>query len=182
MNYLDIAVVISLLYGMVKGFSNGIITEISNIISVFLAIYIGIHFSQLIYPYLNLEMLSDYSNAIPLIAFLLVFVIILTIVKSIGEIINKITKQLALGFISRVLGAVFGIIKLLIICMFLLVLATDYKLINKPLKENSILLIPLQRVSQIIIPEFNKHKKTIIKVTKESTEKAKKTLEKKINP
>ena len=66
MNYLDVAILVFLLYGMVKGFSNGIIIEISNTISVFLAVYIGVHFSQLVYPYLNLDILSDYSNAIPL--------------------------------------------------------------------------------------------------------------------
>ena len=182
MNYLDIVIMISFLYGAVKGFLNGIITEISNIISVFLAIYIGIHFSQLVYPYLNLDILSDYSNAIPLIAFLIVFIIIIIIVKSTGELINKITKQLALGLISRLLGAIFGMIKLLIICIFLLLLATDYELIDRQTQEKSILLIPLQRVSKIIIPEINKHKKIIIEATKESTEKAKQTLEQKINP
>ena len=58
-----------------KGFSNGIIIEISNLISLFLAIYIGVNFSQLIYPYLKTEILSDYSNIVPLIAFLIVFII-----------------------------------------------------------------------------------------------------------
>ena len=90
MNYIDIVVLISGLYGLIKGFSNGIITETSNLISVFLAIYIGVHFSELIYPYLNLNILSDYSNIIPLAAFLLFFIIIITIVKSIGDLINRI--------------------------------------------------------------------------------------------
>ena len=66
MNYLDIVILILSLYGLSKGFSNGIITETSNLISVFLAIYIGVHFSELIYPYLSLNILSDYSNLIPL--------------------------------------------------------------------------------------------------------------------
>ena len=181
MNYLDIIIVVLLFYGIVKGFSNGIITEISNIISVFLAIYIGVHFSQLIYPQLQFDVLSEYSNIIPLIAFLIVFIVILVIVKSIGELINKITKQLALGFISRLLGAVFGMIKLLIICGLILVPVTDYELIDKQIQESSILLTPLKRVSKTTIPEINKHKKTIIEATKESTEKAKRTLQKKIN-
>lgn len=181
MNYLDIIIVVSLFYGIVKGFSNGIIIEVSNIISVLLAIYIGIHFSQLIYPYLKVDILSNYSNAIPLIAFLIVFIIIIIIVKSIGELINTITKKLALGFISRLLGAIFGVIKILVICVFLLVLATDYSLIDKNTQANSILLIPLQNASQMIIPEIKKQKKIIINATKETTEKAKRTIEKKIN-
>ena len=181
MNYLDIVILILSLYGLSKGFSNGIITEISNLISVFLAIYIGVHFSELIYPYLNLNILNDYSNLIPLIAFLIVFVLIIIIVKSIGELINKITNQLALGFISRLLGAAFGMIKLLVICVFLLFLATDYNMLNNETEEKSILLKPLKNISTIILPEINKHKEIIIKETKENTKRAKEEIKQKIN-
>ena len=181
MNYIDIVVLISGLYGLIKGFSNGIITETSNLISVFLAIYIGVHFSELIYPYLNLNILSDYSNIIPLVAFLLVFIIIITIVKSLGELINRIN-QLALGLISRFLGAVFGMIKLLVICVFFLFLATDQDMINQQIQEKSIFLKPLKKVSATIIPKLNKQKELIIKETKESTRKAKEELKQKINP
>tara|TARA_B100001758_G_C18398488_1_gene607448 strand:+ start:922 stop:1473 length:552 start_codon:yes stop_codon:yes gene_type:complete len=181
MNYLDIIIAIPLLYGLTKGFSNGIITELSNIISVVLAIYVGIHFSDLIYPYLDLDILQDYSKLIPLIAFLMVFIIIMVIIKSIGEVINKITNHLALGFVSRILGAIFGAIKLLLICICLILLATNYELIDKKTQDNSILLIPLKKASKVILPEIKKHKKDIIEATKEGAEKAKKSLKQKIN-
>jgi membrane protein required for colicin V production len=181
MNYLDIVIIIPLLYGLAKGFSNGIIIELSNIISVFLAIYIGIHFSELVYPYLKIDILNDYSNLIPLIAFLIVFIVIMVIVKSIGEVINKITNHLALGLISKILGAVFGMTKIILICICLLLLATNYELIDRKTQNNSILLIPLQKASKIVLPEITKHKEKIIDATKEGTEKAKRSLEQKIN-
>tara|TARA_B100001113_G_scaffold353140_1_gene356466 strand:+ start:69 stop:632 length:564 start_codon:yes stop_codon:yes gene_type:complete len=181
MNYLDIIIVILIFYGLVRGFSNGIIIEVSNIISVFFAIYIGAHFSQLIYPYLSLKMLKDYTNIVPLVAFFLVFLIILVIVKSLGEILNKISKQLALGFLSRILGAFFGMLKMLLICLVLLFLVVDYEVLDKQTQKKSILFIPLQSATQVLIPEFKKHKKTIIKSAKESTKKAKETIEKRIN-
>ena len=165
MNYIDIIIIILLFYGMIKGFSNGIIIEVSNIISVFLAVYIGINFSQLIYPYLSFKILSDYTNILPLIAFFLVFIIILVIVKSLGEILNKISKQLALGFLSRILGVFFGTIKMLLICMFLLFLVVDYEILDKQTQKKSILFSPLQNATQILLPEFKKHKKTINKQT-----------------
>ena len=81
MNYLDVIISVLLLYGIVKGYSNGIIKEITNIISVFLAIYIGVHFSELIHPKITSYMNNDYTQVIPLLAFLLVFIIILIIIK-----------------------------------------------------------------------------------------------------
>ena len=182
MNYLDIIISICVIYGLVKGFSNGIIIEISNIISVFLAIYIGIHFSEFIYPYLSLDKLSDYSNIIPLASFLIVFIIIMVIIKSVGELINKITNQLALGLISKLLGAIFGMIKLLLILMVTFFLAMEYDLIDKQTKEESILFNPIKKASKNIIPQIRKHKENIIEATKEKTEKAKQALEEKINP
>ncbi len=180
-NYLDIIISVLLLYGMVKGYSNGIIKEITNIISVFLAIYIGIHFSELIHPHINSYVINDYTKAIPLLAFLFVFIIILIIIKSIGELINRLTRLLALGLISRLLGAVFGILKLLVICCFLLLLVMDYGLIDKQTQKGSVLVAPIERISKVAIPEINKKKKIIIEATKESTEKAKEAVEKKIN-
>jgi len=181
MNYLDVIISVLLLYGIVKGYSNGIIKEITNIISVFLAIYIGVHFSELIHPQINSHMNSDYTNAIPLLGFLLVFIIIFIIIKSIGELINRFTKLLALGLISRLLGVVFGMLKLMVICCFLLLPAKEYGLIDKKTQKESILIVPIERAFKIIIPEINKKKKSIIEATKTHTEKAREVLEKKIN-
>lgn len=182
MNYLDIVISILLLYGLIKGYSNGIIKEITNTISVFLAIYIGIHFSEFIHPYFNLDVFNDYKNAIPLIAFLIVFVIILIIIKSVGELINRLTKLLALGLISRFLGAIFGTLKFLLVCCALFLLGNNYHLIDDKTQKSSILFIPIRGVTEIIIPEINKSKKIFIEATKEETKKAKKVLDKKINP
>ena len=180
--YADVIIILLVLYGLKKGFQNGIIIEISNIISVFLAIYIGVHFSEFIYPYLSLEGLNNYSNIIPLIAFLIVFIIILIIVKSIGELIHRISNQLALGLISRVLGAIFGMMKLLLLCVFLLSISTSLNLMDISKQQKSMLLRPLKKVSKVVLPEITKHKKIIMEATKENIEKAKDSLEKKINP
>ena len=130
MNYIDIIILIPLLYGLIKGFSNGIIKEITNIISLVLAIYLGIHFSNLIEPYLQSELLSGHEKIIPLIAFLVVFILVLIIIKSIGELIDRLTKLLALGIISRFLGAIFGVLKIMVFFSGALFFLTEYKIIN----------------------------------------------------
>jgi membrane protein required for colicin V production len=132
-------------------------------------------------PHLASDFLSNFEKSLPLIAFMLVFIIILIIIKSIGELIDRLTKLLALGLISKILGAIFGMIKLLIVCGFLILLAADYDILDKETTENSILLNPVQKISTTILPQISKHKQIIIEATKESTEKAKQRLEQKIN-
>ena len=182
MNYLDIAIAVPLLYGLIKGFSNGIIKEITNVLSVVLAIYVGIHFADLIEPYLQSDALSGYERAMPLIAFVFVFIIILIIIKSIGELIDRITKLLALGIISRFLGAIFGIFKIIVVFSGMLFFLTEYKIIGHQIEKDSILLTPIQDVSEILIPKINKHKRIIIDTTKENTKKAKEKINQQINP
>ena len=181
MNYVDIIISVPLLYGLIKGFSNGIIKEITNTLSVFLAIYIGIQFSTLIEPYLQSDALSNYERAIPLIAFLIVFIVVLIIIKSIGGLIDRLTKLLALGIISRFLGAIFGVFKIMIIFSGILFFLTEYKMIDHQTKKDSILLKPIQDFSETIIPKINKHKKIIIDTTKEKTKRVKQRINKKVN-
>ena len=70
---------------------------------------------------------------------------------------------------------------MLLICMFLLFLVVDYEILDKQTQKKSILFSPLQNATQILLPEFKKHKKTIVNSAKESTKKAKENIEKRIN-
>ena len=182
MNYVDIIISIPLLYALIKGFSNGIIKEITNVFSVVLAIYVGVHFSNLIEPYLQSDVLSGYERAMPLIAFLIVFIVILIIIKSIGELIDRLTKLLALGIISRFLGAIFGVFKIMVIFSGALFFLTEYKIIDHQIEKDSILLKPIQEVSEVLVPKINKHKKIILETTKENTKKVKEKINQQINP
>jgi membrane protein required for colicin V production len=180
MNYLDIIITIPLLYGLIKGFSNGLIKEITGLLGLLAGTYVAINFSSYLYPKFT-DFLGGYEQFIPIISFITLFIVSVVMIKIVGYIIDKITKALALGFVSRLLGAFFGILKVVVIYSFLLFLTTDYKLIDKQTQEQSVLIIPLQEFSEIITPEINKHKSNFLEKTKERTEKAKKTIEKKIN-
>ena len=53
MNYLDIAIAVPLLYGLVKGFSNGLIKEITGLVSLIIGIYVAVNFSIFLEPHLS---------------------------------------------------------------------------------------------------------------------------------
>lgn len=177
MNYLDIVIVIPLLYGTAKGFSNGVIKEISGLLGLLIGAYVAINFSSYLHPKFT-EVFGGHEKFIPIISFAALFIVSVIMIKILGYIIDKLTKALALGFVSKLLGAIFGFLKVLVIFSFLFSLVTDYELIDKRVQQQSVLIIPLKEVSEIIIPEINEHKKTIIETTKESTEKTKKILNK----
>ena len=183
MNYIDIIIAVSLLYGLIKGFSNGLIKEITNILSVVIAIYIGFHFSNLIEPYLKNETAASYEGIIPLASFMIVFIIILVIIKSIGELIDRLTKILALGIISKLLGAIFGFFKFVVVLSGIYFFLSHHNILNyKSLDKKSILLKPIQNMAGVIIPKINQHKDVIINKANTNTKKAKEKLRDQVTP
>ena len=136
MNYLDIIIVISLFYGMVKGFANGLVKEITGLIGLFIGVYVAISFSSYLHPKFA-EVLGGYEQFIPIISFATLFIVSVIIIKMLGYIIDKFAKALALGFVSRLLGGAFGGLKIGVILIFLLSLVAKYELIDKEIQEKS---------------------------------------------
>ncbi len=161
MNYLDIIIVIFLLYAIIKGFANGLIKEVTNLTGLAIGAYIAINFSSYLYPKVS-DLLLGHQEFVPLIAFTTLFVVSVLIIWILGNTLDKLTKILALGLISKILGSIFGGLKIVIISSFALVFLTQDDLINHQTQEESVLLVPLQKVSEYIIPKVNKHKNKIL--------------------
>lgn len=175
MNYLDIAIAVPLLYGLIKGFSNGLIKEITGLLSLIIGIYVAVNFSILLEPHLS-GIFDNYEQFKPIIAFAVLFVSTILIIKLIGILANKLTKALALGFVSRIFGAVFGILKIALIVSFLLTVEARFELITKGTKQASQLYEPTSNLLEILTPHFAEHKNIFEKIqdtTKGATEKLK---------
>jgi membrane protein required for colicin V production len=179
MNYLDIIIAVALLYGLIKGFSNGIIKEITSLLALFIGVYVAVNFSEYLEPKF-IDILDGYQEFIPVLAFGVLFLVSFLCIKTLGFFIDKLTKFLALGILSRVFGGVFGFLKIVVIFSFLLFVILNFNLadkLDKETKEDSILLGPLTGAAKVIIPELKKHQSILDKIEK-GTEKVKE----KINP
>jgi len=180
MNYLDIIIAVPLLYGLIKGFSNGLVKEITSLLALFIGVYIAINFSEYLEPKF-IYILDGYKEFVPVLAFGVLFLVSVLCIKALGFFVDKLTKALALGVFSRIFGAVFGFLKVVVVFSFLLFVITDYNLVNKQTKEDSVLFNPLNDVAKLITPELKKHQSILDKIDKKA-KKAKEKLNKKINP
>jgi len=176
MNYLDIIIAVPLLYGLIKGFSNGLVKEVTSLLSLFVGVYVAINFSEYLEPKF-IDILDGYQEFVPVLAFGVLFLVSVLCIKALGFVVDKLTKALALGFFSRLFGGVFGFLKVVIIFSFLLFVITDYNLVNKQTKEDSVLFEPLRDVAKMITPQLKKHQSILDKIDKET-----KKVKEKINP
>tara|TARA_B100000965_G_scaffold354642_1_gene331426 strand:+ start:672 stop:1208 length:537 start_codon:yes stop_codon:yes gene_type:complete len=178
MNYLDIALIIPIIYGLVQGFSRGIVKEITSLVSLIIGIYIAFNFSFYLETHLE-DLLNEHKDLVPILSFAIVFAATLIVIKVIGYLLEKITNALALGIISKLLGAIFGSIKVGVILSALIFFEQKIEVIPKDVTKESLLKEPLEKMLSVIIPEIADHEdliKDLEKKAKEATEKIKKGL------
>ncbi len=158
MNYIDLIIAIPLVWGVFVGFKNGLIIEVASLAALLLGIFGAIHFSDLTANFLvtNLNITTQYIN---LIAFAVTFVGIVIVVHLLAKMIDKLVKAVALGFVNRLLGMVFGLIKYAFIISIILVIINainrNKTIISEEKIENSILYKPLSTFAPTIFPYLN---------------------------
>ncbi len=158
MNYFDIIFGAILLYSAYKGFSKGIVIQAASLVALLLGIYGAIKFSDVTSGFLQ-EKFQPETQYLPLISFALTFVAIVIGVHLIAKIIDKLVKAVALGFINRLSGMVFSIIKMAFIISIILVLVNNadkkFNFLPKEKVQNSILYQPLSNFAPYLFPYLN---------------------------
>jgi len=155
MNWIDIAIVVVLILSMVMGFINGLVKEVASLAALILGIWGAIKFSGFtaakLYDYFDMT-----GQYVGLIAFIITFGIIVVIIHFIGIIADKVVTAVSLGFINRLLGIAFGLLKsVLIMSVFFVILnVIDAKRPFLPREriEESIFFSPISDIAPVIFP------------------------------
>ena len=105
LNYIDLAVVCLLVYGLSRGAYRGFFVEVSSLLALVLGVFGALHFSSFTTSLLGNYIEWDY---LPILAFALTYIGIMIGVAWIGKVLTKLAKVVLLGFLNRLLGALFG--------------------------------------------------------------------------
>lgn len=155
MNWLDAVIVVVLILSLVTGFINGLVKEVASLAALILGIWGAIRFSSFtaakLYDYFDMT-----GRYVGIIAFLITFGLIVVLIHFIGILADKVVNAASLGFINRILGIVFGLLKsVLIMSVFFVVLnALDARRSFLPKKtiEESKFYNPISDIAPAIFP------------------------------
>jgi membrane protein required for colicin V production len=155
MNWLDAVIVVILILGLVNGFINGFVKEVASLAALILGIWGAIKFSTFtagkLYDYFDMT-----GRYVGIIAFLVTFGIIVVIIHFIGILADKIVNAASLGFINRILGIVFGLLKSVLIMsvVFVILNAIEVRHSFLPRKtiEESKFYNPISDIAPAIFP------------------------------
>jgi membrane protein required for colicin V production len=137
------------------GFINGLVKEVASLAALILGIWGAIKFSTFtaakLYDYFDMT-----GRYVGVIAFLITFALIVVIIHFVGILADKVVNAASLGFINRILGIVFGLLKsVLIMSVFFVILnAIDARRPFLPGKtiEESKFYNPISDIAPAIFP------------------------------
>ena len=159
MNTFDIIITGLLLFGFVRGLFKGLFLEVASFIALVAGIYGAIHFSYFIKDLLVTKV-SWEEKYITLAAFAITFLVIVIVVTLIGKLFTKIADFASLGILNKLLGGVFGALKigfgLSVILLIFSKLNNKIPLLSVEQQENAVLYEPLKNLAPNIFPEYVK--------------------------
>jgi membrane protein required for colicin V production len=109
-NLIDFIFLVPILFFAYSGYKKGFIIEAATLGALILGLYIAIYFSDIAGGFLNKTFNIDqkYMGAL---SFVVTFIVVVFGVIAVGKALEKIVNILLLGFLNKMAGAVFGIIK-----------------------------------------------------------------------
>ena len=158
MNQFDIVIVIIFGFCLIRGFFRGFIKEMSSIIGVLGGFYAAYtYYLEVARPLSG--WISDQSY-LHIISFLIIFCGVFLIISIIGVVIKYVLNIAFLGWIDRICGAGFGIIKATLIASVLLIALTAFLPKGAPIVKDSMLSPHVSFISEKmakVIPKDMKH-------------------------
>lgn len=157
MAVIDIVLGALILFGLIRGLMKGLFVEVASLVALIAGVYGAIHFSNFAADFL-MEHVEWNEKTINITAFAITFVIIVLVISLAGKALTKLADFAALGFLNKLLGGVFGGLKIALILSIVLIIFTK---LNKTIPfvsdeelESSVLYEPVKSLAPMILPSL----------------------------
>ena len=165
MNIFDIVIAALLIFGFVRGVMKGLFVEVASLAALIGGVYGAIHFSYFIGDFLK-EAVSWDQEYVSLAAFAGTFITIIVTIALLGKMLTKLADFAALGVINKILGGVFGAIKigliLSVIFIFFGKMNDTIPFVKKETLDESILYAPVRKIAPTIFPSIIKNEDELV--------------------
>ena len=159
MNYIDIIIVVPILWGGYIGYKKGLIIEVVSLVALGFGIWGGIHFSDSIEGLLDNKINSQY---ISLTAFVITFAVIVMTIYFLGKMLEKLVNMVQMKMINKLAGVVFGVGKVALIISVIVIIFNSYdkrdEFIPDDIKESSLFYSSIEKLSLNVIPPIEDSK------------------------
>lgn len=155
MNVLDIILLICFIPAIITGLRKGFIAQVISIVSIILGIWMSFRFSALVSGWLG-KWIEAPENILQIISFAVILILVILALAALGRLLEATVKIILLGWLNKLLGVVFAILKYAIILGLLLMLFDDINqtmnLVKPDVFAQSVLYRPFLDMADSIFP------------------------------
>lgn len=179
-HWLDVLLVIPLLWMAYKGFTRGLIMEVTRLLALVAGVYLAARFASLLaeYLYKNTSLTNEF---LPIIAFALILVGVMLLVYFFGKMLEGMTKMAAMNWADKAAGAFFGIARGVLMLSLLIMLLNRFSLLDGAKEseavKKSFLFAPIQAFAPFLLPILDDvDKDTVVDRLKRGVDRTEETL------
>lgn len=173
MNAIDIIILILLAWGAFRGFTQGFILQVVTFIALIIGVWASIAFSDNMSEFLtkNMDITGKY---LPVLSFVLIFVLVVVVAHLIGMLLTRFIEITSLGWLNRLGGVAFGVLKMAFIASVLLTIQNRMKekihIISEKQIQTSLLYKPVSSLAPAVFPHLKQLAldKKLIEITEEN--------------
>ena len=157
MNILDIVLLVCLIPALIQGLRKGFIAQVVAIISLVLGGWLAYKFSAVVTEWLA-QWLDITGQALNIISFILIFAVVVTLLFLLGKILEASVKIILLGWLNKLLGVLFSMLKCILIIGFLIIvfeaINDTFGLVPESYLSDSLLYTPFRDIADSVFPLF----------------------------
>ncbi len=157
MTFIDIVFTILLCYALYKGIKNGLFVELASLLALIVGIYVTLKFSHLMKNVLE-GYVSWNPKYIEIAAFALTFILVVVAIHFLAKILTKIADFAFLGWINKLAGAGFSMLKMLLMLSVLILffekINSNNALAKQETLDASIFYNPTKEIAAFIFPHI----------------------------
>ena len=110
MAILDIILLLCFVPAIVSGISKGFVKQVVDLAAILIAAWAAFHFSTVLGGWLS-QYITLEESILNVISFVLIIIVAAVLFNLVGALITNALKAVSLGFLNRLLGLVFAVLK-----------------------------------------------------------------------
>jgi membrane protein required for colicin V production len=157
MNFIDLFIIVLLVWAVFRGFTRGFIMQLTMLVALALGIFGALKLSGFTARQLE-NRISINSEYLYLVSLGITFVLVFIGINLVGKLVEKIAESAEFSFINRMAGVLFSLSKTILILGILLAfidrIDQQIPVLPKNSREQSIFYKPFTAIARTIFPSL----------------------------
>ena len=155
MSIVDIILLICFVPALISGIRKGFISQVISIVSLIGGVWVSYEFSEPVGAWLS-QYIETTENVLKLISFIIIMIAVFAGLALVGKLLEGIINFVMLGWVNKLLGVVFALLKtgliVGLVIMLFCSLNNSLHLVSDEVLAESVLFTPLKNAAYTVFP------------------------------